>query len=245
MTSDGVDNIVVGTSTLDVPHLGKITGLTLDDKTTQYLGIPYASIPGRFRRPQPVRSWPNGTWDGTKLGPYCPQPPRDFYPIPAPRRPWVDNPTTAELDCLNLNISVPRMPGGSDQPLLPVMVFLHGGAFTYAAGSAGIYDGRRLADISRDDEGSPTIVISINYRLGVLGFLASKEIQAYQAEHGETGVGNYGIWDQIEALRWVQRHIEAFGGDPSRVTLFGQSAGGGNEIFPLTRTLMCEGQGAD
>lgn len=107
------------------------------------------------------------------------------------------------------------------------MVFLHGGAFTYAAGSAAMYDGRVLADISRDDESNPTIIISLNYRLGVLGFLASKEIREYNASFGEEGVGNYGIWDQVEALRWINKHISAFGGDPERVTLFGQSAGGG------------------
>lgn len=106
------------------------------------------------------------------------------------------------------------------------MVFLHGGAFAYAAGSAGMYDGRVLADISRDTQ-IPTIIVTLNYRLGVLGFLASEEIMAYNKSHGEAGVGNYGLWDQVEALRWIQKHIRAFGGDPSRVTLFGQSAGGG------------------
>ena len=106
------------------------------------------------------------------------------------------------------------------------MVFLHGGAFVYAAGGAPIYDGRVLADISREND-TPTIVISINFRLGVYGLLASKEIREYNLEFSEEGVGNYGLWDQIEALRWVQKHIRAFGGDPKRVTLFGQSAGGG------------------
>lgn len=115
------------------------------------------------------------------------------------------------------------------------MVFLHGGAFTYAAGSAAMYDGKVLADISRDDAGSPTIIVTINYRLGVLGFLASKEIREYNASFGEDGVGNYGIWDQVEALRWVNQHIKAFGGDPERVTLFGQSAGGGKPLPRFSR----------
>jgi hypothetical protein len=73
----------------------------------------------------------------------------------------------------------------------------------------------------------PTIIVTITYRVGVYGFLASKEIKEYNAEFNEGGVGNYGLWDQIEALRWVQEHISAFGGDPARVTFFGQSAGGG------------------
>lgn len=108
------------------------------------------------------------------------------------------------------------------------MVFFHGGAFVYAAGGAAIYDGRALSDISRELK-QPTIVISVNFRLGVYGFLASKEIREYNLEFGEEGVGNYGLWDQVESLRWVQRHIRAFGGDPSRVTVFGQSAGGGEK----------------
>lgn len=113
---------------------------------------------------------------------------------------------------------------------MPVMVFLHGGAFAYAAGSAAMYDGRVLADISRDSD-MPTIIITLNYRLGILGFLASRELLKYNQDHGEDGVGNYGIWDQIEALKWIQAHIAAFGGDPSQVTLFGQSAGSGKHRY--------------
>lgn len=107
------------------------------------------------------------------------------------------------------------------------MVFFHGGAFVYAAGGAPIYDGRMLAEISKKDHNLPTIIIAPNFRLGVFGFLASKEIGDYNKEFGEEGVGNYGLWDQIEALRWIQKYIGAFGGDPEKVTLFGQSAGGG------------------
>ncbi|KAI4596300.1 hypothetical protein KJ359_005429 [Pestalotiopsis sp. 9143b] len=114
------------------------------------------------------------------------------------------------------------------------MVFLHGGAFAYAAGSAAMYDGRVLADISRDSD-MPTIIITLNYRLGILGFLASRELLKYNQDHGEDGVGNYGIWDQIEALKWIQEHIAAFGGDPSRVTLFGQSAGSVSTNIHLAR----------
>uniref|UniRef100_A0A0B7KC00 Carboxylesterase type B domain-containing protein n=1 Tax=Bionectria ochroleuca TaxID=29856 RepID=A0A0B7KC00_BIOOC len=116
----------------------------------------------------------------------------------------------------------------------PVMIFMHGGAFVYAAGGAAIYDGRALADISQQLN-EPTIIISVNFRLGVFGFLASKEIQEYNIEFGESGVGNYGLWDQIEALRWVQNNIRAFGGDPGRVTFFGQSAGGVSANVHLLR----------
>ncbi|KAG9767953.1 hypothetical protein KCU88_g7359, partial [Aureobasidium melanogenum] len=213
---------------VEVPGLGTASGLCFDGSTCQYYGIPYGKVPGRFRRPQPAEDpWPGNHWDGTKLHPFCPQPPRDFYFVPNPPRPWVQEPTTSATECLNINISVPTPPTQSaGKPLYPVMVFFHGGAFVYASGSAGIYDGRRLAQISQEDLGMPTIVISVTFRLGVFGFLASKEIREYNEEFGERGVGNYGLWDQIQALRWIQRHISAFGGDPDRVTLFGQSAGG-------------------
>ncbi|TVY46502.1 Para-nitrobenzyl esterase [Lachnellula occidentalis] len=223
MLSDEIP--VVGNVELEVPSLGKIKGLSYDDQTCQYLGIQYAEVPGRFRRPKPPAPWKDGCYDGTKLGPYCPQPPRDFYPIPAAARPWLEMPGTDEFNCLNLNISVPHMPK-SNLELLPVMVFLHGGAFAYATGSAPIYDGRILATTAATDIARPTIIITLNYRLGVYGFLAGRDIEAYNKEHGESGVGNYGIWDQTLALQWIQKHISGFGGDPQRVTIFGQSAGG-------------------
>ncbi|KAI1608354.1 Alpha/Beta hydrolase protein [Exophiala viscosa] len=213
---------------LEVPRLGTVKGWCFDGTTCQYYGIPYGKVPGRFRRPQPADApWPDSKWDGTKLYPFSPQPPRDFYFVPNPPRPWVKEPTTSATECLNINISVPTPPSESaGRPKYPVMVFFHGGAFVYSAGSAGIYDGRRLAQISQQDLDIPTIVISVTFRLGVYGFLASKEIREYNTAHGESGVGNYGLWDQIEALRWIQQHITAFGGDPDKVTIFGQSAGG-------------------
>jgi len=168
--------------------------------------------------------------------PFPSQPPRDFYPIPNPERPWVPppSPATSATDCLSLNISVPSPPPVKPENGYPVMIFFHGGAFVYAAGGAPIYDGRMLSTISAG-LGIPTIIISVNFRLGVYGFLASKEIREYNAEHGEAGVGNYGLWDQVEALRWVQRHIAGFGGDPGRVTCFGQSAGGVSTNVHLLR----------
>jgi carboxylesterase type B len=136
-------------------------------------------------------------------------------------------PGADEFECLNLNISVPRLPIESQGASgLPVMVFIHGGAFAYSMGSSPIYDGRLIASSSDEVLSSPTIVVTLNYRLGVYGFLAGTDLRTYNEEHGETGVGNYGIWDQVIALRWIQKHISAFGGDPAKVTLFGQSAGG-------------------
>ncbi|KAF9869968.1 hypothetical protein CkaCkLH20_12577 [Colletotrichum karsti] len=218
---------------LEVPELGTLTGLCFDNRTCQYTNVPYATIVGRFRRSQPYQgTWPGGKLDGTKLGPFPCQPPRDFYPIPNPQRPWAENPSTSSTDCLSLNISVPSKP--TPGALYPVMVFFHGGAFVYSAGGAAIYDGRALSEISATLQ-EPTIIISVNFRLGVFGFLASKEIREYNLDLGEQGVGNYGLWDQVEALRWVQRHIHAFGGDRKRVTLFGQSAGGVSANVHLLR----------
>lgn len=96
------------------------------------------------------------------------------------------------------------------------MVFIHGGAFTYSTGSSPIYDGRILSSSSASEFDRPTIVITLNYRLGVYGFLAGNDIKEYNESHGEQGVGNYGIWDQVLALRWIHKNISAFGGDPDR-----------------------------
>ncbi|KAF2115004.1 Alpha/Beta hydrolase protein [Lophiotrema nucula] len=224
---------------LEVPSLGTLTGICFDKGTTQYLSVPYASVPGRFRRPSPSAApWPEKKWDGTKLSPFPCQPPRDFYPIPNPERPWVENPSRmSSTDCLSLNISVPTPPRSGENPEggYPVMIFFHGGAFVYAAGGAAIYDGRVLSTVSKEDFNIPTIVISVNFRLGVFGFLASEEIRDYNKEFDEDGVGNYGLWDQVEALRWTKKHIAAFGGNPDRVCVFGQSAGGVSANVHLAR----------
>ncbi|CAM1507322.1 Fc.00g069630.m01.CDS01 [Cosmosporella sp. VM-42] len=223
-------------SPLEVRNLGTITGVSYNDgECIQYLGIKYAEVPGRFRRSVPTpEPWPNNAWDGTKLGPYCPQPPRDFYPVPdPPLRTWVNTPGTDELNCLNLNISVPKH--DATKGPLPVMVFFHGGAYTYSTGASPIYDGRLLATSSSLDGDTPTIIVTLNYRLGVYGFLAGTDLKAYSNMHGESGTGNYGLWDQVLALRWIQKHISSFGGDPKRVCIFGQSAGSQSVACHLSR----------
>lgn len=159
---------------------------------------------------------------------FCsPQPPRPFYPIQAKEREWAREPGMDDLNCLNLNVNVPRLPSEmKPDQLLPVMVHLHGGAFTWGSGGAPIYDGRTLCNISRNTIDRPTVIVTLNYRLGPFGFLAGRDLELYNRSHGEEGVGNYGIWDQVIALRWVQKYIKGFGGDPDKVTVFGQSAGG-------------------
>ncbi|RMG06710.1 MAG: carboxylesterase family protein, partial [Planctomycetota bacterium] len=166
-----------------------------------FLGIPYGettSGANRWRPPRPKRPWP-GIRDCTKYGPICPQESKTSLASGG-----------ASEDCLNLNVWTPRT---VSRPL-PVMVWIHGGAFVSGAGSLPIYEGASLALRG-------VVVVTLNYRLGVLGFLAHPELTA----EGQGESGNYGVLDVIEALRWVQTNIRSFGGDPARVTVFGQSAG--------------------
>jgi para-nitrobenzyl esterase len=172
-----------------------------------FKGIPFALPPTGARRwtpPQPVPRWPS-TRDATRFGPACVQPPSRAESIYA----W-DLPAVSE-DCLTLNIWAPARARQA-----PVFVWIHGGALSSGAGSQPMYEGTRLAE-------QGVIVVTINYRLGVLGYLAHP---ALSAESPLNVSGNYGLLDQIEALRWVKRNIASFGGDPSRVTVAGESAGG-------------------
>lgn len=168
-----------------------------------FLGIPYAQAPVgplRWRPPVPVAPW-HGTRDALGFGPDLPQ-----APNPRLRGPRQDE------DCLMLNIWTPAPDPAAK---LPVLVWIHGGGFTGGSGSDLRSDGTHLAA-----EGA--VVVSVNYRAGLFGFLAHPQLSRESAE----GVsGNWGLLDQMEALRWVRTHIEAFGGDPGRLTAFGVSAG--------------------
>jgi para-nitrobenzyl esterase len=170
-----------------------------------FKGIPYAAPPVgplRWRPPQPVASW-RGVRKAVSHSPACPQ--LEVYPPDAPQEP------TSE-DCLTLNVWAPATKSAGK---LPVMVWIHGGGLMNGSGSVPQYAGDQLA-------ARGVIVVTINYRLGVLGFLAHPELNR-EAPYG--GSGNYGLLDQIAALKWVNRNIAAFGGDPDRVTIFGQSSG--------------------
>jgi para-nitrobenzyl esterase len=157
----------------------------------------------RWAPPQPVTPWtePRAC---TSFGPACPQPASGGVS-------YLDVGPTSE-DCLYLNV---WSPAGSPDERLPVMVWIHGGSFVIGAGSMPVYDGQNLAKRG-------VVVVTINYRLGPLGFLAHP---ALAQESATQSTGNYGLMDQIEALRWVSRNIAALGGDPGRVTVFGESAG--------------------
>lgn len=176
---------------------GLLQGRALD-RVDAFLGIPYAQPPTgewRWRAPRPAPSW-QGTRQALAFGPACPQ-------VPSPYA----TPTISE-DCLSLNVYAPQ---GSQATPRPVIVWLHPGSL--AMGSGSDYDGQHLARQAN------AIVVTINYRLAALGFLSSAESQQ------EAATANYGLQDQQLALKWVQSHIAAFGGDPGRVTLMGQSAG--------------------
>ena len=169
-----------------------------------FLGIPYAEPPvgqRRLRSPVPHQRWtiPLST---AQTGSACPQNPS---PDPA------GLPSETE-DCLFLNLFIPER--RTTKP--PVLVWIHGGAFAEGYGGSRLYDGSELA---RDRH---VIVVTINYRLGALGFLSTRELDL---ENAAGNSGNFGLQDQQEALRWVQRNIRAFGGDPTNVTVFGESAG--------------------
>ena len=170
----------------------------------EYLGIPYAAPPVgnlRWRPPQPAARW-HGPLDATEFANHCPQTASPFGFA-----------STTE-DCLYLNVFAPNRGGKGHTKNLPVMVWLHGGGLT--VGESDDYNPDRLVD-------QGVIVVTVNYRLGYLGFLAHP---ALSGESNGEGSGNYGLMDQQAALHWVQRNITKFGGDTDNVTIFGQSAGG-------------------
>ncbi len=186
---------------------GSISG-TEAGGVTVYKGIPFAAPPVgplRWKEPQPPLAW-QGVRDGTKFSPICPQAP---YPAGSV---YAQLPQPQSEDCLYLNVWTAAIKASDRRP---VMVWIHGGALTRGSGSIPPYDGAALAR-------KGVVLVTINYRLGPFGFVAHPALSK-ESPHGSSG--NYGMLDQIAALRWVQQNIAAFGGDPGRVTIFGESAG--------------------
>lgn len=180
---------------------GAVRGVQ-DGGAVAFKGIPYAAAPVGPLRWQPPQEAP--CWDGVReaaaFGPACLQLSEQGT-------------VQGEEDCLTLNVWTPNH--GPDEAGMPVLVFIHGGGNAQGTASQPVYDGRRLAE-------QFAVVVTLEYRLGPLGFLA---LPQFAAERPEGAAGNDGILDQIAALRWVQRNIAAFGGDPARVMVFGESAG--------------------
>ncbi len=173
---------------------------SVENDLTVYRGIPFAAPPVgdlRWRAPQPAAQW-DGVREATKFAP-------DPY--------QGDGKGNVSEDCLYVNLWTPAK---SAADRLPVLVWIYGGGFSFGSTSTPVHNGEHLAR-------KGVVLVSINYRVGPLGFLAHPELSAESPQHVS---GNYGLLDQIAGLRWVRRNIAAFGGDPEKVTIFGESAGG-------------------
>ncbi|XP_046608334.1 esterase E4-like isoform X1 [Neodiprion virginianus] len=179
---------------------GKIMTTTHGRKVSAFLGIPYAQPPvgnKRFANPVPAGGW-EGIRNATADGNFCPQ------------ISGTDHITyLGDEDCLNLNVFTPQISDGKDSALLPVMVYVLGGRFMVGSANSSVYSPKYL--LNQD-----VVLVTFNYRLGILGFLSTGD---------EVASGNWGLKDQVLALEWVQRNIRHFHGDPDRVTLFGHSSG--------------------
>src|SRR5450631_2482852 len=173
---------------------------TVESGLTVYRGIPFAAPPVgdlRWRPPQPAASW-EGVRQADKFAPQCVQ---------------SIKPETTSEDCLYLNV---WSPAKSVHAKVPVLVWIYGGGFSVGGTSVPVYSGEVLAR-------KGVVLVSIAYRMGALGFLAHPELSAESPQHVS---GNYGLLDMIAALGWIRKNIAAFGGDPNKVTIFGESAGG-------------------
>ena len=198
---------------------GKVVGLQLSNAVKAWLGIPYATPPTGARRWQPPQalSW-RGIWNADRMMPECVQVLRahdinHYYGEEA-----------SSEDCLYLNIWAPaRSDSGSH---LPVIVYLYGGGFTIGSAGIATYGGEVLAQRG-------VVFVNLNYRVGIIGFLAHPELTKEQGGHS----GNYGLLDQALALRWIHENIARFGGDPKRILVIGQSAGAGSVAFHLFSPL--------
>lgn len=211
-----------------VIETGKIRGIACGwPSITAFYGIPYAAPPVgelRWRPPQPAAPWP-GVRDCARPGPRCPQLgvgkgsfyEREFYPVEEPM----------DEDCLYLNVWTPAQSAGER---LPVIFWVHGGAFMTGYGHSAHFDGEPFAR-------QGVILVTINYRLNIFGWMVHPELSAESDRHVS---GNYGLLDQIFALEWVRRNIAALGGDPDNITVAGQSAGA-MSVQALLTTPLTEG----
>ncbi len=198
---------------------GRLRGVWRNDLWS-FSGVPYARAPVgplRWRAPLPPESW-DTIRDASTFGPIAPQAVAAAG-VTSPSDPDASEPQSE--DCLFLNVWTPDL---DQEAKRPVLVFIHGGGFTSGSGSVFLYRGGNLV------RNGDAVVVTINYRLGALGFLGHRQLA-----DPDGPIGNWGIQDQVAALAWVRAHIAAFGGDPSNVTVFGESAGG----FSVATLLGC------
>lgn len=230
LLSCGASKPAIDSKTQRLTTAGSVIGFMGEHNTAVWKGIPYAAPPIgdlRWRAPQSVASW-SDTLEAIEFGPSCIQPPNPIAGKNAPEHEHV----VGSEDCLTLNVFAPvsALEEGSN---LPVMFWIHGGA--NMVGSAQDYDASRLANSQN------VVVVSINYRLGLLGWFRHAALRPAGASKADLS-GNFGTLDIIAALKWVQSNIAAFGGNPASVTVFGESAGGRNTWSmvqsPLAKNLF-------
>ena len=201
---------------------GRVQGSLSDNGVLSFRGIPYAAPPvgeWRWKAPQPPVPW-KGTRNAEHFGPRPIQDSNLLYEFRS---------TDMSEDCLYLNVWTAAR---SNQEKRPVYVFIHGGSFIHGDGSQPAYDGESMAE-------QGIVYVSINYRLGVFGFMSHPELSQ---ESGYGGSGNYGLLDQVAALEWIKKNISQFGGDPNRVTIGGESVGAqsvsAHMVSPLSKGLF-------
>jgi para-nitrobenzyl esterase len=223
-TSMGNVNVNVDPGQLVDAPAGAVRGTT-DDSVRIFRGVPYAQPPIgplRWKPPLPLARW-KGVRDATEFGAACYQLPPRLSSI------YAGKPMPLSEDCLTLNVWSP-----ANAKNAPVFFWIYGGSLQSGASRDPMYDGKRLAERG-------VVVVSINYRLGVLGWLAHPELSAESAQRIS---GNYGLLDQIRALTWVKENVAAFGGDPANVTVAGESAGALSVMYlmasPLARGLFAK-----
>ncbi|XP_078695208.1 carboxylesterase 1D-like [Branchiostoma floridae x Branchiostoma belcheri] len=223
-TAQQVDSPVVNTANGRVRGTIRLATDLPDKPVYTYYSIPYAAPPvgeRRLRPPGPALPW-GGVRDGTKLGPFCPQ---DLMLLEGMDVPIRLEHTNVSEDCLTVNVYSPTL---AENAALPVLLYIHGGGLMVGMGSHHGFEG--LA--AHQD----AVVVTFNYRLAMLGFLSTGDSHA---------PGNYGLLDQVQAMVWVRDNIRNFGGDPDKVTLFGESAGGVSISYhylsPMSRGLFNRG----
>ncbi|KAG2187809.1 hypothetical protein INT44_005499 [Umbelopsis vinacea] len=202
-------------TTVEISNNANVQGNLLQGGLREF-HVPYATVPKRWRKAQPSPLW-EGTLDARHQRPECPQPSEGFFQRPQRVKTVYD-----EFNCLNLDIITPPPP--TDGSLYPTLFWIHGGAMKNKSGGPDNYNATKLVAHSVEI-GRPVVVVNVTYRLNVFGFFSSSDLKKDVDQDGEDVYGSWGIDDTRLAVQWVKQHIQHFGGDPDRLTGFGESAG--------------------